>query len=201
MANDNLQIKERHDEIYNRAVAARERGDYIEFERIKQEELYPFREKYNFTVNIKTQEQESQGPKQESKTGAPAPVLTYNGDKWHRKGTYKKDENPNGYFFYQVPMKLLDYIYQMLDGKNGLAIKIMTVLIGTAEGFGVSEKWICDRIGVDTTNKNSTAAYRRARTRLCEMEWLTLDKATHKLFINYDYLWEQAYTLKENGDL
>lgn len=36
---------------------------------------------------------------------------------------------------------------------------------GTAEGFKISEKWVCQMVGIDSTNKNSMASYRKARMR------------------------------------
>lgn len=132
-----------------------------------------------------------------SYVGAPAPRLEEKGDKWNHIGPYDKD-GKIGCYYYQLPMPLIDYIFSSLSGKAGLLIKIMTVLIGTAKGFRVSEKWICDRIGIDSSNRNNMTAYRRARKTLCEMNWLILDKENHKIYVNYDFLWEQVLSNKNN---
>lgn len=125
--------------------------------------------------------------------GLPAPTLKWFGDKWNFKGSYDKDKRPSGYYFYQLPMPIMDYIFNTLDGKNGLMIKIMIVLLGTDKNFKVSEKWICDRIGVPSGDKNKTRSYRNARENLCKMGWIEHDTEKHTLSICYDFLWQEAF--------
>lgn len=146
------------------------------------------------TELIKTKENK----KNTNFVGAPAPKLSWHGDKWNNKGTYEADTRPKGYYFYQLPMPIMDYIYETLNGKYGLLTRIMEVLIGTDEGFNISEKWICQRIGIDTKNRNSMAAYRRARKKLCNMGWLELDTENHHLYVCYDFLWQEAYVEPED---
>lgn len=188
------QIDKKHREIYNKACEAKERGDLTDFEKIKKEELYPFREKYGIHIDFS----QNQNRKEEKlPSGQPAPILKWHDDKWNYAGSYDKDIRPKGKYFYQLPVPLMKYIWNNLNGKNGLKCRIMEVLIGTREGFGISEKWICETIGIGATNKNAMASYRKARKELCEMGWLEYDSNTHELFVCYDFLWEQAL-LKED---
>ena len=87
-----------------------------------------------------------------------APKLYHSGQK------DKKD-------FYLLPKNLMDPIFNQLNGKQGNQIKLMAVLLGTAgDGrFAVSEKWICDRTGMDQSN------YNRARKALIDRGWLRLE--------------------------
>lgn len=73
--------------------------------------------------------------------------------------------------FYQLPQDLMDCVFQQLDGKCGNQIKLMVVLLGTLGNgsFGVSEKWICDRTGMNQP------CYNRARKALVEKGWIYLE--------------------------
>lgn len=133
--------------------------------------------------------------------GAPAPILNWYGDKWNNQGTYDKDKRPGGFYFYQLPMPVMDYIFSVLDGKNGLMIKIMMVLIGTDKGYKISEKWICDRIGVDSSDRNKTRTYRKARENLCKMGWLEHDNEKHTLTICYDFIWQEVFAGEERQNV
>lgn len=77
----------------------------------------------------------------------------------------KKDKKD----FYLLPKNLMDSIFNQLSGKQGNQIKLMCVLLGTlGDGsFRVSEKWICDRTGMEQS------AYVRARAELIEKGWLS----------------------------
>lgn len=70
--------------------------------------------------------------------------------------------------FYLLPKNLMDSVFNQLSGKQGNQIKLMSVLLGTAGdgSFAVSEKWICDRTGMDQSN------YSRARKALIDRGWL-----------------------------
>lgn len=133
---------------------------------------------------------------QNSIVGAPAPKLDWYGDKWNNKGTYDANKRPSGAYFYQLPMPIMDYICNILDGKNGMLLKIMMAFIGTDKGFGISEKWICDRIGIKGRDK--TRSYYRAREDLNKMGWIEYDGEKHKIYVCYDFLWQEAFTPPEN---
>ena len=81
---------------------------------------------------------------------------------------------------YMLPQKLMDSVFNQLDGKHGNQIKLMTVLLGTAGNgsFAVSEKWICDRTGMDQSN------YNRARKALIEKGWLKLENG--HIYVDFD---------------
>lgn len=149
----------------------------------------------------KTPDKEKIIPKRKKKiknniVGAPAPKLDWVGDKWNGQGTYDRENRPHGYYFYQLPVLIMDYICETLDGKNGTMLKIMMVLIGTDRDFGVSEKWMCDRIGVK--NRDSAKSYYRARNELHRMGWIEYDWDSHKIYLCYDFLWQEALAEKED---
>ena len=99
-----------------------------------------------------------------------APRLYHNG----------KKENKD---FYLLPKKLMDPIFNQLNGKQGNQIKLMSVLLGTAGdgSFAVSEKWICDRTGMDQSN------YSRARTALIDRGWLKLEDGN--LYVDFSAIY------------
>lgn len=63
---------------------------------------------------------------------------------------------------YNLPRKTMDKVFSKIDGKNGNAIKLYVVLLGTKEGFHPSLKWIHDRTGMGKTS------YYRARDYLVQ---------------------------------
>lgn len=188
-----------------------------QYEKVRAEKLNPFLEKYkNLTGKVfipnTTYQEERENPSstqtEEKKiipqrtkkvknniTGAPAPKLEWYGDKWNNKGTYDPDKRLNGYYFYQLPVPIIDYIFSTLDGKNGTLLKIMVVLMGTDRGFGISEKWICDRIGIKS--RDSAKSYYRARNELHKMGWIEYDSEKHKIYICYDFLWQEAFAAED----
>lgn len=60
--------------------------------------------------------------------------------------------------FYQLPHNIMDAVFSKLDGKNGNAIKLMVVLLGTrGDGsFGISEEFIRQRTGMAKQNYHRT---------------------------------------------
>ena len=121
--------------------------------------------------------------------GKLAPTLCTNGDKWDNKGTYNKEQRPNGDLFGQHPVTLRAYINNALDGAQGNLIKLMYTLIDCEVGFNLTQQWIIDNTGIP---KNK---YYQARDILVAIGWLTYvetDASRCELYINYDYLWQQA---------
>lgn len=88
--------------------------------------------------------------------------------------------------FYLLPKNLMDSVFNQLSGKQGNQIKLMSVLLGTAGdgSFAVSEKWICDRTGMDQSN------YSRARKALIDRGWLRLENG--KLYVNFNEFYKPA---------
>ena len=80
--------------------------------------------------------------------------------------------------FYQIPQNVADKVFQEL-GNSSAQLRIMLVLIGTKEGFNVSEKWILERTGLQH------ASYINARKALINRGWLTLINQT-EIIINYE---------------
>jgi len=88
--------------------------------------------------------------------------------------------------FYKLPQRLMDCVFNDLNGKQGNQIKLITVLLGTKGdgGFGVSEKWICARTGMDQPN------YVRARKALIQKGWLKMEAG--KLYVNFEAILNTA---------
>lgn len=80
--------------------------------------------------------------------------------------------------FYQVPQSLADIIFKQFP-RDISVIKLMIVLVGTKEGFGLSKKWVMDR--TQMTEKT----YYQARQKLIDAGWLELSE-NNILTINYD---------------
>lgn len=100
-----------------------------------------------------------------------APILKFNGTKERVKNEQ----------FYKIPQSLADCIFNTLRDSSA-QIRIMMVLVGTKEGFGVSEKWIRDRTGI------SHESYNRARKELVKRNWLSHVKET-SITVNYDEIY------------
>lgn len=82
--------------------------------------------------------------------------------------------------FYKIPQDLADIIFNEL-GNSSAQLRIMMVLIGTKEGFKVSEQWMLDRTGL------LHASYIKARKALVDKGWLSLD-AANSITVNYDVI-------------
>lgn len=88
--------------------------------------------------------------------------------------------------FYAIPQLLGDIINHKL-GNSSAQMCIMNVLIGTKEGFGLSEQWMLDRTGL------THSRYIEARNSLKKRGWL-VHKDGH---ITVDY----AAVLAEKDDI
>lgn len=99
-----------------------------------------------------------------------APKLYHNGAKNNKQ-------------FYQIPQDLADVIFQKL-GNSSAQLRIMMVLIGTKEGFGISDKWICERTGLQH------ASYITARKALVKRGWIT-HEASKGITINYSAIYAE----------
>lgn len=122
--------------------------------------------------------------------GNSAPKLIWNGDKFNRKGAYSK-ENRDGYYFYQYPMDILEYVMNIIGGNSGNQLKLMLILLGSAKGFGVSEKTVILRTGM------KQQSYVEARKALVKMGIIEYSKGKHTITIDYDMLWYKAKKFKE----
>lgn len=123
-----------------------------------------------------------------------APRIKWNGDKFNHKGAYSK-ENKKGYYFYQTPTVLSNYLMNTINGNCGNQLKLMWILMGSAEKFGISEKMIIQRTGM------TQQAYCNARKALNDAGIINYNPSEHTITIDYNYLWhlaEQHY--KDNVD-
>ena len=107
-----------------------------------------------------------------------APKLIFNGKKLPNEREY----------WYQIPIKLSNYLMNTISGNNGNAIKLLWVLLGSSEGFNISESMILKRTGMNQS------AYIRARKYLCELGIIEHinEKGHHAIIINFGNLWKAA---------
>lgn len=101
-----------------------------------------------------------------------APVLMFSGE--------KAQNVPNTY---QIPQNLADIIFKKL-GNSSAQLRVMLVLIGTKEGWSVSEKWILDRTGLQH------ASYLSARKALSDRGWITLEPSK-SITVNFDVIYAE----------
>lgn len=87
--------------------------------------------------------------------------------------------------FYAIPQILGDIINHQL-AHSSAQMRIMYVLIGTKEGFGLSEQWMLDRTGL------THSRYIEARNNLKKRGWIIHEKGN----ITVDY----AAILAEKDD-
>jgi len=78
--------------------------------------------------------------------------------------------------FYMIPQLLGDIINHKLANSSA-QMRIMYVLIGTKEGFGLSEQWMLDRTGL------THSRYIEARNNLKKRGWLIHKEGS--ITINY----------------
>lgn len=97
-----------------------------------------------------------------------APVLH------HAQNKENYIDRSNG--FYKLPATLMTAIFHQTDSCN--EIRLLTFLLGTGEGFGLTEKTVLDRTGL------SSSAYHRTIETLAAKGWITVSAAY--LTINYD---------------
>lgn len=88
--------------------------------------------------------------------------------------------------FYNLPQDITDVIFSEL-GNSSAQIRIMIVLIGTKPGFSISEKWMLERTGL------THSSYISARSALCKKGWLTLDKNSKNLRVNFNEIVKGSY--------
>ena len=99
--------------------------------------------------------------------------------------------------FYMIPQDLSDIIFREL-GNSSAQLRVMIVLLGTKEGFAISDKWICDRASLQHSS------YIRARQSLVDKGWLTLVPAK-SITVNIDKIYaknssDAVLPLKNSSD-
>jgi hypothetical protein len=100
---------------------------------------------------------------------AQAPILGFIGEK------FEKDKQ-----HYEIPQDIADIVFNELKDQS-VKIRLMLVLIGTKEGWGVSEDWLLQRTGI------SHSSYIRARKELIDKGWLSAGKIKDKNVILIDF--------------
>ena len=91
---------------------------------------------------------------------------------------------PKSPTYYNIPQEIADTIFAEL-GNSSAQLRIMIVLIGTKEDFGISEKWILERTGLQK------ASYITARKALINRGWLSLEEAD-TITVNFDNIMKKS---------
>lgn len=97
---------------------------------------------------------------------------------------HSKDKDKVCDKFDQIPVNVANAMFKKLGTKFRL-YKIMHVLIGTKPGFAITEKFICERTGIDESN------YRKARKELIEMGWITL-LPSEMIRVNFEVILDEV---------
>ena len=115
-----------------------------------------------------------------------APILKFSEDKEDRCGSSN---------FYKLPQELMDAVMAGLSGNCLNQLKLMVLLIGTKEGFRLSEDYVLQHLHI------SEQSYLRARKALEEKGWITLKRDSPRtLTLNIDVIWEQYYNILRGED-
>ncbi len=107
-----------------------------------------------------------------------APILCFSEPKDSRCGS----DN-----FYMLPQELMTAVMAGITGNCLNQLKLMVLLLGTKEGFSLSEEFVLQRLRI------TQQAYLKARKALIEKGWLILEKKPHRLIVNMDKIWEDYY--------
>ena len=92
--------------------------------------------------------------------------------------------------FYSLPVDLTAYIFQQLSGKNGNAIKLIIVLLGTHPNFRLTQSWVLKHTGL------TKDGYYKARQTLIDKGMLIVDTKKNQLIVNIDGMLEQCLVQK-----
>ena len=92
--------------------------------------------------------------------------------------TREKLKNSKSPSYFGWEPELWKIVNKELSGKEGNCIKLINILLGTAEGFKVSQKWICEMAGL------SKDGYYKARKKLEEKEMLIYDEVANTITID-----------------
>ena len=111
-----------------------------------------------------------------SDTKYKAPSLQYNGQ--------KIQDNPTKQT-YQIPQRLCDIIFNTLRDSSA-QLRVMLVLVGTKEGFFISNKWICERTGL------LQPSYNRALRELVKRGWLS-HAPYRTIKVNFDKIYADGH--------
>lgn len=93
--------------------------------------------------------------------------------------------------FIGIPNSLFRFICNEL-GDSSLRLRLMFLLIGTSPGWGVSNKWIEDTIGVQKSSYNSARKYLAE-----EKKWLKIEEG--QLIVDFDKIREDMEKDKKQG--
>ena len=84
--------------------------------------------------------------------------------------------------FMKISIELFQKINEKIPAKSGAARSLMYLLIGTADGFRLSEKYVMDKLGI------IKSTYTGARQYLESIKFITRNKETNEIIINYDVI-------------
>lgn len=112
-----------------------------------------------------------------------APILKY---------TEQKDSRCGSDNFYLLPQDLMDAVMAGLHGNAMNQLKLMIILLGTREGFSLTEEYMLERMKVDQQ------AYLRARKALINKGWLKKEKG--EIIVDIAAIWEDYYDYLRKKD-
>lgn len=94
--------------------------------------------------------------------------------------------------FMQMGMEVFKSINEKIDARHAVARSLLILLIGTADGFGLSQKFILENLGC------SEKRYYTARQYLESLGLITVNKEENIITINYNVLMDRHEVLPEN---
>lgn len=108
--------------------------------------------------------------------------------------TRAKKKNNSGPSYFGWEPELWKYVNKELSGREGNCIKLINILLGTAEGFRVSQKWICEMAGL------SKDGYYKARKKLEEKKILIYDESANTITIDTKGMLEKYSPEEEKNE-
>lgn len=98
-----------------------------------------------------------------------------------------KDDRCGSDNFYMLPQELMTAVMSGITGNCLNQLKLMILLLGTKEGFALSEDFVLKKLRI------TQQAYLKARKALVEKNWITIQKKPHQIIVHIDQIWEDYY--------
>lgn len=96
-----------------------------------------------------------------------------------------KDKPKSEGNFMQLNMDIFKNINKKVDARHSVARSLLILMVGTADGFRLSQKFALDNLGC------SEKRYYEARKYLSELGLITYDKEKNTIKLNYDVLMDR----------
>lgn len=98
-----------------------------------------------------------------------------------------KDDRCGSDNFYMLPQELMTAVMSGITGNCLNQLKLMILLLGTKEGFALSEDFVLKKLRI------TQQAYLKARKALVEKHWISIQKKPHQIIVHIDQIWEDYY--------